>query len=526
MTIGIPASQSPAGPPLKDDPRIREELAQCSISTEYTAKLLFPQRFFRPFSSIHRKIFEAIDNPVHKKVLILAPRGTGKTSTVNLAYAARNVIFREKKHIVVIGNNATNITTQTENLKTALMENRIIRDVFGEFKSKKWAQAQWLTKSDGDWPGTMVWPRGAGQKIRGLLAGDSRPDLIIGDDIEDPEGVKNPDIRKDLRDWFYNDVLFCVDRGSDDWKIVLIGTILHEDCLLANLMEDPEWHVVQLALCDEKGNSVWPEFMTTEQILHSIQHARQVGQLDGWYRENMNKVICSETASFKQEYFRHYDKSESDLDNDPNIESVILVDPAKTTSKTACDTAIVGCSINLDEGRYYVRDIVNGKLHPDQQIKEAFAMAERLRTRVIAVEETSLNEFIRYPFQNAAIQQGKNFEFVWLAARGGQQAQSKDARIDALMTPYRLGEMYHNPACCLELEGQLLSHPRSKKKDIADALAYIIELMEMGHRYFTPREDKYESPEEIEQEYADLHEDYEPAISGDRWDPGLGGGYQ
>jgi hypothetical protein len=51
--------------------------------------------------------------------------------------------------------------------------------------------------------------------------------------------------------------------------------------------------------------------------------------------------------------------------------------------------------------------------------------------------------------------------------------------------------------------------PRSALWDLMDCEAYIIEMLELGERYFTPKD----NPADIEAEYAEL--EYEPAL--DNW---------
>ena len=48
--------------------------------------------------------------------------------------------------------------------------------------------------------------------------------------------------------------------------------------------------------------------------------------------------------------------------------------------------------------------------------------------------------------------------------------------------------------------------PRSRLWDLMDCLAYIVEMLELGERYFSPKEDAAD----IESEYKEL--DYEPTI--------------
>jgi hypothetical protein len=108
------------------------------------------------------------------------------------------------------------------------------------------------------------------------------------------------------------------------------------------------------------------------------------------------------------------------------------------------------------------------------------------------------------------LRRGKFYDLIELKARG-----SKEDRIAALIPFYRMGFIFHNKTCCAPLEAQLLSYPRSKKWDIMDALAYVVEMLELGERYFVPNDEIFEDKEEdIEREYAELERENEPAMSG------------
>jgi len=172
------------------------------------------------------------------------------------------------------------------------------------------------------------------------------------------------------------------------------------------------------------------------------------------------------------------------------IENVVIVDPAKTVKKSADFSAIVGVGINLAANRIYFRDCVAERMHPDRIYTEAFRMAERINASALVIKVTSLNEFITYPLKNEMMRQGINLELIEINERG-----KKEDRIAALVPFYRKGLIYHNKAISLGLEGQLLSFPRSRRDDIMDAFADIIELLEQGERYFHVPNDNL-SPEE------------------------------
>jgi len=476
----------------KDDTKLL--LSQCFLSTKVTAKIIFPDRFYLPFSSLHDTIFKILDDDSIQLALIIAPRGFGKTSTVNLAFPAKKILFQEKKFIVPISCTATQATMQGENLKRELMTNRFVTGLFGPMKSDTFSKEMWVTST-----GTAVMPRGAGQQVRGILYGDSRPDLIIVDDLEDAESVRSDEQRAKTKAWFFEDVLNSINRSRKDWKIIVIGTLLHEDSLLANLLEDPAWFHAHLSICDDNFKSNWPDFMSDEDLKKLVEQYRRMGLLDSFYREYMGVPIAKESAKFQQTMFKNYDETDKDFVKErKGLENMVILDPAKTTTSTADDTAIVGIGIDVKTPKIYIRDIIHGNLHPEQQYTECFNMADRIGARVIGIEVTSLNEFITYPLRTEMIRQKRYYDIVELKARA-----SKEERIAALVPFYRLGFMYHNPNVCGILEKQLLSYPRSKKDDVMDVVAYVVEMLELGERYFVPEA----NDKDIEDEYKDLEEE-------------------
>lgn len=460
---------------------VREELqtilTNCYLSTSTTARTLFPDRFSLPFYTIHDPLFAILDDPTIRRFAITAPRGFGKTSIMNLAFPAKKILFREKRFIVPISNSATQALIQSENLKRELMTNRVITKIFGPMKSEMpfdaFTKDMWVTSG-----GTMIFPRGSGQQVRGILYGDNRPDLILGDDLEDSQAVKSEDQRKKMKEWWYGDVMGAVARNRNDWTIGVMGTILHEDSLLANLMDDPNWVHLNIELCDDNYESLWPDFISTDEIQKQADAYRSQGMLDVFFREFRNLPISTEDATFTQSYFKYYEETR-DMNKSESIENVVIVDPAKTVKKHSNYSAIVGVGFNLAANRIYFRDCVAEMMHPDRIYSEAFRMLDRINAKVLAVKTNSLNEFITYPLKNEMIREGINAELIEVPERS-----KKEERIAALVPFYRKGLIFHNKQISGGLEAQLLSFPRSKRDDIMDAFADIVYLLEEGERYF------------------------------------------
>ncbi len=497
-------------------------LSQCSVSTRMTAESFFPERFYAPFAdNVHGKIFDLIDGP-ERKVAIAAPRGWGKTSIVALALMARYILFNHTGFICYINKSHDAASLQTENLRRELVTNREIRHFFGDFKSRDVNAAEFdevFSKKAWVAYNTLVWPRGAGQQVRGVLFKNDRPGLIVIDDLEDPQKVKNPDIRTGWYEWLYADVIKAVPRLHKNWKIVYIDTLKHEDSTLQKLIDSDEWASVRLEACDDNFKSTAPHFMSDEDIMEEWEEHVKSGQTDVFFRELRNLPISTKDASFQKDYFKYYNVPHDvgtdskdlkildvDIQKDVRVESAVILDPAKTVKIHSAESAIIGLGFDFTKARVYVRDLVSEKMYPDEIYDAMFGMATRLDAKVIGIEETSLNEFIKQPIKNEMFRRGDFFQLVWLKARGGMK---KELRIRELVPYYRGGYIYHNKACVTmaKLEAQLMMFPRSKLWDLMDGLAYLIELLELGERYFSPTD----NPDDIEAEYDEL--EYDEPIS-------------
>ncbi len=478
----------------------REIALQCFASTEVCCKTLFPKRFEYPFSKAHKQVFAALDDPSIKRLCIAAWRGFGKSSILQLGYPAKRILSRNVKFIVPTSCTSTQALRQSENLKRELTSNPAILDIFGSMKSTDlFSQEMWMANNPHrNCAGTLVFPRGMGQQVRGIIHEDSRPDLIIVDDLEDKESVLSEEQRFKRKDYFFTDLLGSVDLSNPDTRILYIGTVMHEDSLLKNLLDDPGWTSMRFEICDDDLVSNWPERHTNDDIRFIYEAYERQGLLDQFYMEYRNLTSSGQMKPFTEDCFKYFDTVS------PNAFHVVLVDPAKTTNQDSCDTAIVGVGIDTITSRIFVEDIIADRFHPDQMYAAACDMARRIGARYIGVEETGLNEFVSWPFRNYITMNKAHLQYVPLKARRGpsqyvptgSKANGKDARISASLVPmYRQGLIYHKKEHpqTKRLESQLLGFPRIGEKDIIDALSYVSWFMSMGEQYMMGAEEVVEN---------------------------------
>ena len=503
---------------LTKDAEIDEIMALCRASTKAYCKVFHPTRFYAPFSKKHDELFEVLDDPTEQKVLVIAHRGFGKTSLFNYAVPAKALLYKDTTFIVPVSESASHSVEQSENLKRELESNAKIRAIIGDVKntSNTYSKEEWITDH-----GVKVLPRGQNQQIRGRIFNDERPGLIVCDDLESSESVQNPDQRMKLKEWFFSDLLNSVDRRKDNWRILVIGTILHEASLLQDLRTDSSWTVIEAPLCDEQFKSYWPTFMPDSKIKQLKTEMDNQGMTHKFYLEYMNNPAPREDAVFRMEDFRYYtEETEEEKRRLDNMENVVILDPAKTEKVHNAFTAIVGIAVDPVRNAIYVRDIVNEHLRPLDIYTRTFEMAEKIHAGAIGYEVTGLSEFITQPLTDEMYRRGKHYDLVELHARRGQGEYStknkgKEGRVAQLAVYYKRGSIYHNRTCASILENQLLAYPRAKFWDVMDAFSYIIQMKDIGERFFVedleigdefPEDDQEQFERDIDELYEDCEE--------------------
>lgn len=214
----------------------RREVA--SQSPEAFAKVYLSHHLKRPPSRMHNDLFKMLHDATKRRgqrIAVAAPRGHAKSTVVSLAYVLWSVLYEHEKLIVIVSATKEQAVQLLKNIKDELQINERLLSDFPQVcyrpgtKSppKPWRDNQ-ITLHNG----VMVRVLGAGQGLRGLKHRENRPSLIVVDDLENQEQCESADQRRKLRDWFEKTLLKC---GDERTNVIVVGTVLHYDSLLANL---------------------------------------------------------------------------------------------------------------------------------------------------------------------------------------------------------------------------------------------------------------------------------------------------
>ena len=228
-----------------------EGFAGVFLSPRYDQPVQTPQ--------FHRKGWALYSSDAPQAVLV-APREHAKSTALTFDYILAEALFRRSSYIILIGSTEANAAEQLSNITEETRGNDEMRAEFGIEEIERDSQTDLIVRMD-DGHRWRVLACGCEQKIRGKLWNGKRPDLIVGDDMEDDEQVDSKERRAKFRRWFFRAAKQALARNG---RIRVHGTILHEDSLLARLIKCPKCKT----MTQEEGGEACPRCGTAKTWSH------------------------------------------------------------------------------------------------------------------------------------------------------------------------------------------------------------------------------------------------------------------
>lgn len=515
-------------------------------STEFFCRTFLPHWFNGPMTAQRSANFAAMDDDTIPFSYTCCYRGFGKSTSL-LGWIIRNTCFRLQPFTMLVGKTGEYAESLTENVKTELLGNPYIKEIFGSFKpvtyngsNPVFSKTSWFVADpETGEPFAFFAPKGAKKQVRGSLIRVQdrlyRPTLIALDDFEDEHDVLNEDLRAKLLDWLEGSLFPCVEDkrpsaktgrwpksqsnniNRPPWRIWYQDTVKHHDSVMARIQQSDDWEGHTFPQSELRSDGTYhtcvPEIITSAQVRQEVKRAKNAGKLDRYAMEKMCIPQASETMCWTRDMFSYYRERDLSLSRTPDIDRFIVVDPAKTSKQSAAFTAILGVASDCNSGNIYLRKLVNKRLEPSEILDETFAMAVLLNTRVICVEVTGLEEHIKHLYKSAATSRDLDVEFVWLNARsipkagdfGTGREAIKRARGAAILPYYQADCIKHEETLRdSALEKQQLSFPLCARWDALDCTGYIPQILERGGRYFMPKEMESARPDFLDAD--DYHE--------------------
>ena len=438
-----------------------------------------------PTPDFHKEIWDLVTSN-SKQVAIAAPRYHAKSTAVTHAYTLASVLFRESRYVLIVSDTVTQAVQFLGDIKKELLDNDDLRSLFGVKEFPKDTEDDLIVELEDGWT-FRIQAKGSEQKLRGLKWANLRPDLIIGDDMENDEIVMNKDRRQKFKRWFYGALIPCV---SSTGKIRIVGTILHLDSLLENLMpasqlvshrgvkslikEDLKeyssnvlpWRSVKYrAHTDDFKSLLWPEMKSAAEFrMQKDDYVRQ-GLADVYSQEMLNIPLDITDTFFKKTDFVPIKEE----DRKKNLVYYATCDLAVSQSQKADYSAFVVGGMDED-GRLYCKHVIKQRMDA-LEIVDTILMIQKIYKPVLfGLEQGTIQKAIGPYLNEEMLKRGEFINTVLLKPSGDKltRARSIQARMRSGACKFdKDAEWYQG------FEDELLRFPRDKHDDQVDAWAYL-----------------------------------------------------
>tara|TARA_R100001377_G_scaffold60511_1_gene36721 strand:- start:7787 stop:9172 length:1386 start_codon:yes stop_codon:yes gene_type:complete len=413
------------------------------------------------------------------KVAVAAPRGHAKSTAVTHSFVLANVCFKYKKHVLIVSDTEGQAVDFLRDIKAEFVENEELIATFNIGNIIKDRENEVVVQfKDGD--SFRIIAKGSEQKVRGMKWRNTRPDLIVGDDLENDDIVMNEERRHKFMRWFYGALLPC---GGENTHIRIVGTILHLDSLLENLMpdalkddtittelaqysedDDRIWKSIRFKAHNEDFSEIlWPERFSAEHFQEIRQDYMERGFPEGYSQEYLNYPLDEATAYFKKKDFLPLD------DTTQPEEFYVACDLAISQKKSRAYTVFAVASVT-HKGKLRFRDIVRFRGDALEIIDELFRLQNIYSPQCFFIEQENIARTLG-PILNKEMQERD----VYLTVEPMQATQDKIKRARALQARMRAGmvEFDHDAEWFPSFQQELLTFPRGKYMDQVDSAAWI-----------------------------------------------------
>lgn len=448
-----------------------------------------------PIPQFHRELWELCCSD-HPLVAIAAPRGHAKSTAISFVYALASVLFRQSKFVVLVSDTEGQAQMFLDQIKTALQTNLDLIQLFGVKDFEADTKTDIIVRMEDGYRFRIV-AKGSGQKVRGLTWDLYRPDLILGDDLENDDIVMNDDRRKAFREWVINALLPI--RGPNG-KVRIVGTILHLDSFLARVtpLEGERSTVTEdgLRFVDKNqkkmfrgvlykghiGNNpteiklesdmLWPQRFDKKWYLEKYYSAVELGHPEGYTQEYLNRPLDPSLAFYRQSDLRAMTQEDKDAIATGRKPLVFYAggDLAITEKERGDYTAFVVVGIDSD-GIMYVMDVIRERFDGRGIVNMILKLQKQWNLQWFALESDKTAKSIT-PFLNEEmIKPGNQIVNVIPVI----PHHDKTARATPMQGRMRIGAVKFNKSADFypTLESELLTFPRGRHDDQVDALSCI-----------------------------------------------------
>ena len=242
-----------------------------------------------PFNKMHKKFFKNFDPEAQNlRKCILASRGSAKTTLFCLIYVLHKICYGNDRFIMMLSSTQPLARTKSKAIHSEVLNNEKLKWAFDlNFASKRKASSDAFTLKS-CYGECHVQSHGFYSEIRGIKFEESRPTLLLLDDVVPGEEVFSEEQRIKMDRHFNTDIIQTIQPGTN---IIFIGTRLHDEDLGSLLSRKPLWDTEIYPAFEQ-----WPERIDLwdewKEILKdpTVPQNQKLKKADAFYKKNKTKM--------------------------------------------------------------------------------------------------------------------------------------------------------------------------------------------------------------------------------------------
>ena len=444
----------------------------------------------------HREWMDTIDK--NKFVVLLAPRGHGKTTIIG-SYITWRIIRDRSIKILIVTINQAKANNMMNFIQECLLHPKVV-ELFGDFKG------------NAEWSRTAIRVRDSSKKGvpekeptlevigQGTRIVSSHYNLIILDDVTDDESSKTEHRRVDLENWYEGPL---IGTFKHDTKVINIGTRWHEDDFHNYLMHKEGYKILRYQALlnmetfdknEEEAKVLWPEHLPwddkmreeinedliadghPERILPpgslTLEFIRKQQGERHFMMQYQNTIVASGLSKFKPKWvdtaIKKYDKLAGVIPL--NLKRFIGVDLGGDEAKSDyCAIVVLGTN---KEGDVYLLDLVRTHAPLNRQVELMKAMDDKWNASRIGIDSAAQQKIIT----SSIMKENPNLPIHQVKP---SRVNDRETRTDRLSILFETNRVFLNPLFD-ELVDELRVYPYGKHDDCIDAFSFALEASSKG----------------------------------------------
>jgi hypothetical protein len=287
----------------------------------------------------HYEIADELISPSRKPCAIILPRGHAKTTLVkakivrDLCFAkkAKEWGFADEEKDLFFGWVSSNQRKSLNNVnyvKLHLEHNEIINFYFGKdgasLRGNVWNQEDLVTSYGDRLVSSSNLTSMRGDTLATIKSGALRYSGVFVDDAENEDNTRTQQSREKIVDNIMNGILPAIEKNQEGCRLFFIGTPVHFDCMIQNVLDKWEkvqkeeqsvmekftWKVITYAATQPvmPGGVLWNSYMPRKKLDEIKQtYVDSPRGVEGYYQEYELQVQSMENALWTRKHIKYHD---------------------------------------------------------------------------------------------------------------------------------------------------------------------------------------------------------------------------